>query len=142
MDDRRFDALSRALGAAASRRGLLRLLAAVPVLGGLAPLLDPDDTDGQGRRHRRKKLHKHGRGRHHHHHHHGKHGTVDCGLLGEPCCAGNKCQQAGTTAPVAIACPAERLESRAARDTSVRNPARSASMAASMAIAAEASLKR
>ena len=52
MDHDAFDALTRALSEAGSRRGLLRLLATLPVLGGLISLLDPDEADTRGRRHR------------------------------------------------------------------------------------------
>src|SRR5918996_1311582 len=64
MDGRHFDALTRTLTEAGSRRGLLGLLAALPVLGGLFALLDRDEVDAKGRRKRRKKRHKHGKGRH------------------------------------------------------------------------------
>jgi hypothetical protein len=112
MDAQRFDRLARALTAAGSRRGLLRLLAMLPILGGLVALLDLDAAEGKGRRRRRKKAHKHGKGRRRTHHKHnckpnslakscaGKCGlvkntckkTVDCGSCpaGATCC-GNGC---------------------------------------------------
>jgi hypothetical protein len=63
MDANRFDYLTLALSEAGTRRGLLGLLATLPVLGGLVVLLDFDEVDGKGRRKRRKKRHKHGKGR-------------------------------------------------------------------------------
>jgi hypothetical protein len=63
MDARHFDRFTRALTEAGTRRGLLALLATLPVLGGLFSRLDPDDLDAKGRRKRRKKRHKHGKGR-------------------------------------------------------------------------------
>ena len=49
MDDRRFDAISRALGAA-SRRRVLGLLAAMPLLGGPSGLLTEDAVEAKNRR--------------------------------------------------------------------------------------------
>ena len=60
MDARHFDALARVLSAGGSRRHVAALLAALPILSGLAALLDPDVADAAGRRKRRKKRHKHG----------------------------------------------------------------------------------
>jgi hypothetical protein len=65
MDSRQFDRLARSLSEAGSRRGLLGLLATMPVLGGLFALLAPEDAEAKGRRKRRKKKHKHGRPRTH-----------------------------------------------------------------------------
>lgn len=64
MEPRHFDRLTRALSEASSRRGLVRLLSAVPVAGGLLAVLDPEEAEAKGRRKRRKKRHKHGKGRH------------------------------------------------------------------------------
>lgn len=58
MDARHFDRLTRALSKAGARRGLLGLLATLPVLGGLMALLDFDEVDAKGRRKRRKQRHK------------------------------------------------------------------------------------
>jgi hypothetical protein len=107
MDVARFDRLTRALTEAGTRRGMLGLLATLPVLGSLFALLDRDDVDAQGRRKRRKKRHKHGKGRRRKHHKHckakskaetcaGKCGqvtnnckkTVDCGSCS---CDSSKC---------------------------------------------------
>ena len=63
MDGRHFDALARTLTKPGSRRALLELLAALPIVGGLLALLDLEETDARGRRKRRKKRHKHGKGR-------------------------------------------------------------------------------
>lgn len=63
MNPAHVDHLARALGAARSRRGLLGLLATLPIFGGLFALVDFDDVDAAGRRKRRKKRHKHGKGR-------------------------------------------------------------------------------
>ncbi|MEZ4563967.1 MAG: hypothetical protein R2853_14650 [Thermomicrobiales bacterium] len=64
MDDRHFDALTRALTAGDSRRRLLARLAMLPVLGGLPGIVDAGDAEaGGGRRKRRVKRHKHGKGR-------------------------------------------------------------------------------
>lgn len=57
MDARHFDHLARSLSAAGTRRGLLAVLAALPLLGGLFALLD-EETDAKGRRKRRKQRHK------------------------------------------------------------------------------------
>jgi hypothetical protein len=68
MDANRFDRLTRALSEAGTRRGLLGLLATLPIMGGLLALLDQDETVARGRRHRRRvKRHKHGKGRRKHH---------------------------------------------------------------------------
>jgi hypothetical protein len=63
MDGQHFDALTRGLGTHDSRRRLLGVLAALPVVGGLAAILDAGDAEGHGRRKRRKKRHKHGKRR-------------------------------------------------------------------------------
>lgn len=63
MDNRHFDSLTRGLATGDSRRRLLAFLGALPVAGGLAALLDPEDAEAAGRRKRRKKRHKHGEGR-------------------------------------------------------------------------------
>jgi hypothetical protein len=68
MEAQHFDALTRTLCEVGSRRGVLGLLATLPVLGGLFALLDPNDADAKGRRRRRKKAHKHGKGRRRKHH--------------------------------------------------------------------------
>jgi hypothetical protein len=96
MDSRHFDALTRTLTEAGTRRGLLGLLATLPVLGGLIALLAGDDADAQGRRRRRKKRHKHGRGRRRQHHNKTKpkfnaFGCVDVGKFCKnsgQCCSG------------------------------------------------------
>lgn len=54
MDAPHFDALTRLLGGARSRRGLFGLLAALPLFGALAGLLAPEDSAGKDRRRRRK----------------------------------------------------------------------------------------
>jgi hypothetical protein len=64
LDARHFDAVVRLLSEAGTRRGLLGLLAALPIVSGLFALRDADGTKSQGRRMRRKKRHKHGKGRH------------------------------------------------------------------------------
>lgn len=63
MDAERFDRIVMHMGGRGSRRGMLGLLATLPLLGGLFALLEADDLDAQGRRKRRKKRHKHGKGR-------------------------------------------------------------------------------
>jgi hypothetical protein len=63
LDARHFDTLARVLSAGKSRRRLLTMLSAVPVLGGLEGILSPAETEAAGRRKRRKKRHKHGKGR-------------------------------------------------------------------------------
>lgn len=69
MEPTRFDHLVRSFAAPDSRRTLLRLLAALPVAGGLRARLDPEGAQGQGigdivgggrRRRRRKRRHDHG----------------------------------------------------------------------------------
>ncbi len=64
IDSRHFDALTRRLSKAGTRRGVLGLLGDLPILGALLALVDHDDGAAQGRRKRRKKRHKHGKGRH------------------------------------------------------------------------------
>jgi hypothetical protein len=59
MDATHFDRLARALSEVSTRRGLLGLLATLPLLGGLVALLDRDDGNAKGRRKRRKKPHHH-----------------------------------------------------------------------------------
>jgi hypothetical protein len=63
MDPERFDRIAMRMGGGSSRRGMLGLLATLPVLGGLFALLEPDELAAKGRRKRRKKAHKHGKGR-------------------------------------------------------------------------------
>jgi len=122
MDSWHFDALTRSLTEAGTRRGVLGLLATLPILGGLLALVDHDDGDAQGRRRRRKKRHKHGKGRRRKHHTHctaksrartcaGRCGIVknncqkkvDCGscLCDPPCLACHVCNNGGC-----IPCPA------------------------------------
>lgn len=61
MDGTTFHRLSQRFGRAASRRGLLGLLAALP-LAGAVMCFDHEDSEAAGRRRRRKKRHKHQRG--------------------------------------------------------------------------------
>ena len=56
MDSRHFDALTKRLTEAGSRRGLLGLLATLPVLGGLVAFLDPDAGEARHNKKRRKKV--------------------------------------------------------------------------------------
>lgn len=63
MDGRHFDHLARMLSEAGTRRGLLGLLSALPVLGGLLALFDPEPAEAKGRRKRRKKRRKRRKGR-------------------------------------------------------------------------------
>jgi hypothetical protein len=56
MEDIALDRLARTWGGG-SRRGLLGLLATLPMLGGLVALLDPDELDAKGRRKRRNQAH-------------------------------------------------------------------------------------
>jgi len=58
MDLDRLDSLARSLASGGSRRRLLSILAAGPVLGGLLGLLDPDDAKAKDRPRRRKQRHK------------------------------------------------------------------------------------
>jgi hypothetical protein len=51
MDLNRFDALSRSVATLGSRRSLVRLLAAVPIVGGLLASLDAEDTVAKTRQH-------------------------------------------------------------------------------------------
>lgn len=55
MDARHFDDLARRLTVQTSRR---HVLAAVPVVGGILALLDPEGADGLGRRKRRARRHR------------------------------------------------------------------------------------
>jgi hypothetical protein len=50
MDPTRFDTLAKSVSRTGTRRGLLRLLAAVPVAGGLLALGDPDAMAGKNGR--------------------------------------------------------------------------------------------
>src|SRR5688500_15347579 len=47
MDPVRFDTVVKTLSSSGTRRGLLRLLAAVPVAGGLLALIDPEAVAGK-----------------------------------------------------------------------------------------------
>ncbi|MFN8592007.1 MAG: hypothetical protein U0031_11160 [Thermomicrobiales bacterium] len=58
MNEDRLDAIARALGAAETRRGLLRLGAALPLAGGLATLLG--ESGEAGLYHRRRARHRRG----------------------------------------------------------------------------------
>lgn len=58
MDARHLDMLARGLATSGSRRRLLTLLATLPVVGGLAGLLEADDAAAKDRRRRRKQRHK------------------------------------------------------------------------------------
>ena len=57
MDSNQFDTLVKSLASAGTRRGLVRLVAALPLAGLLATLL-PDETEAGGRRKRRKTRNK------------------------------------------------------------------------------------
>src|SRR5215216_6739946 len=102
MDPRRFDSLTRSLTGTGTRRGLLRLLAAVPVAGAVLSLVAAEDAAGRGngaivgggggKRH-----HHNG---HHHSHHHKSHDNPDHRHRHEPsslcdhaCPGGTVCQQ-------------------------------------------------
>ena len=63
MDDRHFDRLTRLLATPESRRRMLGSLAALPVVGGLLDVLDPDEVGARRRGRRRKTQHQHGKGR-------------------------------------------------------------------------------
>jgi hypothetical protein len=63
LDALNFDRLSKALVSGGTRRGVLRLLAALPIGAVLLPPTGEEDADAHGRRKRRKKRHKHGKGR-------------------------------------------------------------------------------
>lgn len=58
MDRDHLDTLARCCASAGSRRSLLGLLAAVPVIGGLAGSRSPEETVAKERRRRRKQRHK------------------------------------------------------------------------------------
>lgn len=58
MDARTFDDLARSVRAPGSRRRLLGLLAAVPMLGGLLILVGQEETTARDRRKRRKNRHR------------------------------------------------------------------------------------
>lgn len=58
MDAQRFDHLVRALSHAGSRRGLLGLLTALPVVSSLSALLGNEESAAKDRRRRRKQRHK------------------------------------------------------------------------------------
>jgi hypothetical protein len=63
MDPQRFDTLAKTLSTSGTRRGLLRLLAAVPVASGLLTRLEPEDAQGRGEDGRDGKDGKDGRNR-------------------------------------------------------------------------------
>src|SRR4051812_8722575 len=54
MDSKQFDALSRSLAAVNTRRGIMRLLGALPLVGVLLTVLDDESTDAK--RHRQPQL--------------------------------------------------------------------------------------
>ncbi len=58
MEEARFDRLVRAVADRTSRRGLIGLLSAVPIVGGLTGVLSPQDAGAKDRRRRRKQRHK------------------------------------------------------------------------------------
>jgi hypothetical protein len=58
MDLDRLDVLARSFASAGSRRSLLGLLAAVPVVGGLLTSRETEDAEAKDRRRRRKQRHK------------------------------------------------------------------------------------
>lgn len=58
MDARHVDALAKSLAQGGTRRGLLGLLATLPILRGLLAVFDPETASAKGRRKRRKKRHK------------------------------------------------------------------------------------
>src|SRR5215213_7497944 len=60
MDSNRFDALSRSLARAGSRRGIMRLLGALPLIGVLLTVIDEERADATRRR---KPEHRRERGR-------------------------------------------------------------------------------
>ncbi|MFN8662368.1 MAG: hypothetical protein U0075_10780 [Thermomicrobiales bacterium] len=99
MDNTRFDALARGLSTSESRRRLLAHLAALPTLGGLLAILDPDDSEGAGRRKRRKKAHKHGKGRRRKHNKRCKAETVAQTCAGKCGSVLNNCKRAVECGP-------------------------------------------
>src|SRR5215213_1285127 len=107
MDPERFDSLSKTLSTTGTRRALVRLLAAVPVAGGLLALVDPEAMAGKngkagkgahggkgGKGHKGHKGHKGGTG--------GTGGTgpsrCTSDSCGTGCCDGTICQKGTTTA--------------------------------------------
>ena len=110
MDSERFDRVAKALSQAGTRRGVVRLLAVLPVAGVLADRLT-EESSGAGRRQRRKARHRHQTGNHKEHRR-GKRkgkdkGTKKCtpASLAQTCAAGcgerrNECNQ-----PVSCPCP-------------------------------------
>jgi hypothetical protein len=58
MDLGRLDTLARSFATAGSRRSLVRLVAAVPVVGGMLATLTPEEMAAKDRRRRRKQRHK------------------------------------------------------------------------------------
>lgn len=59
MDDRHFDALTRALATPGPRRRLLGTAAALPLLGGVLASLSADEAAGKGhKKHKKRKKHK------------------------------------------------------------------------------------
>lgn len=98
MDPLRLDALARALSVPDSRRRVLGLLAAVPIVGVLLELQSPEETEAAGRRKRRKKAHKHGKGRNRPHRKHKKKPQctpTTCAAQGKHC--GSIADGCGTT---------------------------------------------
>ena len=83
MDERRWDALARAVASTTPRRRLLQLLGLVPVVGVLRPWRQSDSVaaDGSGAivgggHHRRHHHHPGSHNQHHHAHHHRKRGCA------------------------------------------------------------------
>jgi predicted outer membrane repeat protein len=64
MDGSRFDALARTLSIPDTRRQLLGMLAALPVLGGILGFRAPEEAAAKDRRRRRKQRHKKKKGKH------------------------------------------------------------------------------
>jgi hypothetical protein len=63
VDARHFDHLVTALTEVGSRRGVLRLVASLPLVGALVGLWNDEEADAHGRRKRRVRRHRHGKGR-------------------------------------------------------------------------------
>ena len=63
MDSERFDRVAKTLAQTGTRRGVVRLLAVLPVAGVLADRL-AEDASAAGRRKRRKAKHRHQTGKH------------------------------------------------------------------------------
>jgi hypothetical protein len=97
VDATYFDRLAKSFSAVGTRRGIMQILASLPLVGGLGELGGTEEAAAKGRRKRRKKRHKHRENRRHQHRK-GKRkgrdkGDAKCTKAGQPKTKGHPCCQ-------------------------------------------------